>query len=221
MIAFLPAALSAVATWVAVARDDRRLERVFKPLTMLLLIGAALLSWEGDYDARFVATIAALLFSLAGDVFLMQDRDLFLQGLFSFFIAHIAYVVAFGGPVLTPYAVFIATSVILVSGPTFLTVRQGLRKRGRQQLVPPVLAYVVVISVMVVTALTAPGANEWSRESILAAALGAGLFYVSDALIGIHRFVKEQTWAPVTIMVTYHLGQLGLVYALAAAQAGA
>lgn len=217
MILFLLAAVSGAATWVAVARDDRRLERFFKPLTMLLLMGAAVLAWEGSYDARFVATLAAIALSLAGDVFLMQDRDLFVQGLVSFLLAHIAYVVAFGGPVLTPYAVFIGTACILVSGPTFLVVRQGLRDKGKDKLVLPVLVYVVVISVMVVTAFTAPGANDWSRWSVFSAALGALLFYASDAMIGIHRFVKEQSWAPVAIMVTYHLGQLGLVYALAKA----
>ena len=215
MILFLVAALSAAVDWIAVARGDRRLERVFKPLTIVLLMGAAVAAWEGGYEGRFVATMAVLVFSLAGDVFLMQDRDLLLQGLVSFFLAHVAYIVAFGGPVLTPFAVFIATAVILVSGPTFLVIRQSLRRRGREQLVVPVLAYVFVISLMVVTAVTAPGSNDWSRGSILAAALGAGLFYTSDAMIGMHRFVKEQPWAPVAIMVTYHLGQIGLVYALA------
>lgn len=215
MILFLLAALSALADWVAVARRDRRLERVFKPLTILLLTVAAVVSWQGSYDERFIATIAALAFSLAGDVFLMQERDLLLQGLGAFFLAHVAYIVAFGGPVLTPFAVFIATAIILVSGPTFLGIRQGLRRRQRDELILPVLAYVFVISLMVVTAVTAPGASGWSRGSVVAAAVGAGLFYTSDALIGLHRFVKEQSWAPVTIMVTYHLGQIGLVYALA------
>lgn len=215
MILFLLAGLCALADWIAVARGDRRLERVFKPLTILLLAGAAFTSWEGAYDARFLATVAALTFSLAGDVFLMQDRDLLLQGLGAFLLAHVAYMVAFGGPVLTPFAVFIATAIILVSGPTFLGVRQGLRRRQRERLILPVLAYVFVISLMVVTAVTAPGASDWSRGSVVAAAVGAGLFYTSDALIGVHRFVKEQSWAPVTIMVTYHLGQIGLVYALA------
>lgn len=215
MTLFLFAAVAAVVNWVAVVREDRRLERITKPLTMLLLMGAAVLGWEGAYELRFVATMMALAFSLAGDVFLMQDRDLLLQGLGAFLIAHLAYIVAFGGPVLTPYAVFIATAIILVSGPLYLGIRQGLRRRQRDKLVGPVLGYAFVISVMVVTAFTAPGSNEWSRTGVIAAALGAGLFYTSDALIGLHRFVKEQSWAPVAIMVTYHLGQFGLVYGLA------
>ena len=43
---------------------------------------------------------------------------------------------------------------------------------------------------------------------------GAGLFYVSDALIAWNRFVRETPHAPVTIMVTYHLAQVGLVLSL-------
>ncbi len=215
MIFFLLAGLSALADWIAVGRGNRRVERVFKPLTILLLAAAAFTAWEGAYDERLIATVTALLFSLAGDIFLMQDRDLLLQGLAAFFVAHVAYIVAFGGPVLTPFAVFIATAIVLVSGPTFLAIREGLRRRRRDELILPVLAYVIVISLMVVTAVTAPGANNWSRGSVVAAAVGAGLFYTSDASIGLHRFVKEQSWAPVTIMVSYHLGQIGLVYALA------
>ena len=42
----------------------------------------------------------------------------------------------------------------------------------------------------------------------------AVLFMASDALIAWNRFVRRLAWAPVVIMVTYHLGQLGLVTAL-------
>jgi hypothetical protein len=43
---------------------------------------------------------------------------------------------------------------------------------------------------------------------------GAGLFYVSDALIGWTKFVKPYAWGSVAIMVTYHLAQTGLVLSL-------
>ena len=48
------------------------------------------------------------------------------------------------------------------------------------------------------------------------AALGAVLFMASDALIAETRFVDSQLhrWAPVVIMVTYHLGQAGLTLSL-------
>jgi YhhN family len=44
--------------------------------------------------------------------------------------------------------------------------------------------------------------------------VGALLFMLSDSLIAETRFVRPHAWAPVTIMVTYHLGQAGLVLSL-------
>jgi len=40
------------------------------------------------------------------------------------------------------------------------------------------------------------------------------LFLGSDALIAFRRFVSPMPWMPVTIMVTYHLAQVGLVLSL-------
>ncbi len=211
---FLLVLLPAVVDWIAVRRGDLRLERVAKPATIAVLIVATTVVWSGDFGQRFIATMVALALSLAGDVFLLRDRDRFVPGLVAFFGAHVAYIVAFGGAVLSPFSVFLGTTLMLLGGPLFLAIRQGLRRKGKPELIVPVLAYVFVINVMVLTALTSPGANEWSRTSILAAALGAVLFYCSDALIGLHRFVRELPWAPVAIMVTYHLGQLGLVLSI-------
>ena len=214
-IIFLLVLLPAAVDWIAVARKDERLERVAKPATMAVLIVATAVAWSEDFDQRFIATMLALVLSLAGDVFLMGERDRFVPGLIAFFAAHVAYIVAFGGAVISPYSVFLATTLVLVGGPLFIAVRQGLQRKGKPELIFPVLAYVFVISLMVLAALTAPGAEEWSRGSVVAAAIGALLFYCSDALIGIHRFVRELRWAPVTIMVAYHLGQIGLAYSLA------
>jgi hypothetical protein len=46
------------------------------------------------------------------------------------------------------------------------------------------------------------------------AVLGALLFYVSDAVLGWTRFVSDLRRGRVVVMVTYHLGQAGLVLAL-------
>lgn len=214
---YLAVLIPAVADWVAVARGDRRLERIFKPATIVALMVVAAVTWEGAYDGRFAATMAALAFSLAGDVFLMQDRDLLLPGLGSFLVAHLFYIAAFGGPVLSPYSVFLVVSLIMFTGALFLIVRQGLRRGGREKLIAPVAVYSVVISIMVLTALTGPGANGWTRGAVTWAAVGALLFYVSDGLIGVQRFVREMRRGPLAIIVTYHLGQIALIYALATA----
>jgi hypothetical protein len=47
-----------------------------------------------------------------------------------------------------------------------------------------------------------------------AAIIGASLFAASDSLIAWNRFVGSTPAAPVVIMVTYHLGQLGLLLSL-------
>jgi uncharacterized membrane protein YhhN len=65
--------------------------------------------------------------------------------------------------------------------------------------------YMVVISAMVTSALAS---GSWW------AAAGASLFFASDALIAETRFVRPHRGAGVVIMVTYHLGQAGLVLSL-------
>jgi hypothetical protein len=43
---------------------------------------------------------------------------------------------------------------------------------------------------------------------------GAIFFLLSDSLIAEHRFVKERSWQPVGIMVTYHMALAGLALGL-------
>jgi uncharacterized membrane protein YhhN len=62
-----------------------------------------------------------------------------------------------------------------------------------------------VISVMLATAL--------ATGNVLAG-LGAALFVASDAMIAWNRFVRPFRAADLGIMVTYHLGQAGLVLSL-------
>jgi uncharacterized membrane protein YhhN len=62
-----------------------------------------------------------------------------------------------------------------------------------------------VISAMLATALATGN---------VIAAVGATLFVASDSMIAWDRFVRRLRWAPVAIMVTYHLGQAGLVASL-------
>src|SRR3546814_9608569 len=81
---------AAVVDWIAVHHSNKALEYVAKPLTMVLLIGATLALDPTDSAVR-AWFIAALVLSLAGDVFLMLPKDLFVFGLGSFLLGHIAY----------------------------------------------------------------------------------------------------------------------------------
>lgn len=200
------AAILAVVDWWTVAVDRRRLEYVFKPATLAALIGLALLL-DADSGAVRAWFVIALVFSLAGDVFLMVPGDTFVAGLASFLVAHVAYTVGLnidgGGAAALAIAAVVVAAVAIPLGRRIVA---GVRAAGEDGLAVPVVAYMVVISGMVVSALAAGG---------LWAVAGAALFYVSDALIGWARFVGPVPAGRVAIMVTYHLGQAGLVLSLA------
>ena len=67
---------------------------LFKPLTMVILI-ASLLPSAGLFAAWQWLIVLGLVFSLAGDVFLMLPSDKFIAGLASFLVAHLCYIGAF------------------------------------------------------------------------------------------------------------------------------
>ena len=207
LIALGVAAVTAAANWWARARDDRRLERVAKPLTMAALIVMALTLDPVD-PTRRVWFVAAGVFSLAGDVFLMLPRDRFLQGVAAFLLAHLCYL---GGLVRGDFtmaglilgAVLMVAALAVTGRPLVAALREHHPK-----LLGPVTIYMAAISAMVIAA--------FAFGPALAAA-GALLFATSDSILARDRFVQSLSWAPVAVMVTYHLGQAGLLLSLVTA----
>lgn len=198
------AGVSALVDWWSVATRHHRVELVAKPLTMSLLLVMALLIDPSTASIR-VWFVIGLGFSLIGDVFLMLSRDLFVAGLGSFLLAHIAYIVGLGlsGSRVTVALVALwgALIVVLVIGRRIQ--RSAARADGR--LAGPVAVYIGVISVMFVAAAAA--AN-------LLAFVGATLFYASDAILGWDRFVSPISNGRVLTMISYHGAQALLVLAL-------
>jgi len=194
----------AIVDWIAVARGSTRVEYVAKPLTMVGLIGVAL-AIDPAYSDMRAAFVIALACSLVGDVFLMLPGDRFVAGLAAFLAAHLAYTAGF---VLGPGAVgglaIGALIVAVVAIPFGVHIVRAVR-RSAPAVVTPVVAYLVVISVMVASA-TGLG-NAW-------AIVGAWLFFASDALIGETRFVRSLPHGDLAVIVTYHLGQALLVVSL-------
>jgi uncharacterized membrane protein YhhN len=199
------AAVLAVLDWLAVAKRRRRLEHVCKPgATLALILVAATL--DPAYSDTRTVFVLALLASLAGDVFLMPPRDRFVAGLGSFFVAQMLYTVGFAlhGGSFADYAIGAAIVAGLVV-PLCLRFIGALRRAGRDELVAPVSAYMSAIGVMAASAIASGNAF---------AIVGGLLFVVSDSLIAETRFVEERPWGQVSVMVTYHLAQAGLVLSL-------
>jgi uncharacterized membrane protein YhhN len=191
--------------WVAVHQGQKALEYVCKPLTLLLLIGCALALHpdEGAVRAWFVV---ALVLCLIGDVFLMLPQDLFVFGLGSFLLGHIAYIVGMhvdgvDGPRFLIGIVVVMVLLAVIGTP----ILRGVRAGPDPALAGPVVAYMFVISAMVASAI---GVGH------PAGVVGAGLFYASDALIAWNRFIGETRHGRLAIIVTYHLAQVGLVLSL-------
>jgi uncharacterized membrane protein YhhN len=206
---FVIAGIAALADWAAVVRREKRWEYIAKPATLLGLILVAV-SLDPDVGAMRMWFVVALTFSLAGDIFLMLPDDLFLQGLGAFLLAHLAYIGGFvaGGIdedpliVATPLVAAGVIAVAVVMYARFLVVRMT---GDAHPMRVPVALYATVIGSMLIAAV--------ASTSPVAIA-GAGLFVLSDGLIGYSRFIRMTSWAPLAIIVTYHLGQAGLVLSL-------
>lgn len=198
------AALSAIANWWAVWVGRRKVEWVFKPLTLGLLIVVALVLEPSHTDVRAWFAIG-LVFSLAGDVFLMLPRERFVAGLASFLVGHIAYIVGLSldhrSWSLVALAVLVAVVAMALVGRSIL----ASVKADEPAFFAPVVAYMTVISVMVLSAFGT--ANPVGIG-------GALFFYASDAVLAWNKFVKPFRAGRVTVMVTYHLAQFGLVLSL-------
>jgi uncharacterized membrane protein YhhN len=206
--AFLLLALAlvvAAGNWIAVERDLRPLEYLCKPLTMVVLIGATLALDVGQGDVRTWFLIALGL-CLVGDVLLMLPQDLFVFGLGAFLLGHVAYVVGMhvDGVALERFGIGVVV-VALAMAVLGLRIVGAVRAGDEPELTGPVVTYMLVISAMVASAI---GTGH------VAGILGATSFYASDALIAWNRFIGPTSHHRLAVMVTYHLGQVGLVLSL-------
>ncbi|MEX2293686.1 MAG: lysoplasmalogenase [Acidimicrobiales bacterium] len=195
----------AAGDWHAVFHGNKPLEYLCKPLTMVLLFGAALALDPADPTVRAWFLVAIAL-CLVGDVLLMVPKDMFVLGLGSFLLGHLAYIgglVASGvdGPRLAVGTGIVVVALLLIGR----RIMQGVQRGAEPELTGPVLSYMAVISVMVASAIGSGSA--WATA-------GAVSFYASDALIAWNRFLRETAYGRLVIIVTYHVAQVGLVLSL-------
>lgn len=199
------ALLVAAVDWWAVVRRNKIVEYICKPgVAVLIMVAAAVVDTDNGTARSWM--VAALVFCIAGDVFLMLPRDAFVPGLASFAVAQILFAVSFAVRDVSVTGIVVA--VILVLATSSVLARRfikALRNADQHSLIPPIVVYMLVISAMVVSAIASGNA---------VGIVGAILFMASDSLIAEERFVQRRRWQPVTIIVTYHLALAGLVLAL-------
>jgi alkenylglycerophosphocholine/alkenylglycerophosphoethanolamine hydrolase len=197
--------------WVGTARGWNRARWITKPAALVLLI--AWFSLFGGWRGPLLWFGLALVFSLLGDVLLIEKLKMFVFGLLAFLLAHLAYLVGFNltlPPLSLPVLGLVAVGAIAV-GILFPTVRRGLvRQPGGGGLILPVFVYSLVLSLMMISAVSTLFRLEWHQNAAIFAAAGGVLFFISDSLLALNRFVRPIRQGDLLVMVTYHLGQLGL-----------
>jgi uncharacterized membrane protein YhhN len=199
------ASIFSIGDWWAVHASKKSLQYVCKPLATVGFLATAIAIADAESIPQ-TWRIVALVFCLLGDVFLMLPRDAFVPGLASFSIAQICFAVSLINEDVTTLRLLIGIAIVVPA--TLVLARRFIRHistSGHKELVLPVMVYMIVIAAMATSAIA--GATAIGI-------VGAIFFMLSDSLIAEHRFVKERSWQPVGIMVTYHLALAGLALGL-------
>ncbi len=182
-------------------RNKASLRYIFKPLTTLLIILLAVLQEPEVSEYYKYLIISGLVFSLAGDIFLMLPKDRFIAGLGSFFVAHLFFILAFAGD-FGPYWGWGYLIPIAIYAVVFLKILLPHTKK----MTIPVIAYVLVLLAFLWQASGRGYVLGGSSPAL--AFFGAVLFVASDSILAYDRFVKGFKFASFFIMLTYWLAQV-------------
>ena len=170
--------------------------------SMALLLTVAAAAHPIVRERRWL--MPALLLSGVGDFALAIPwwTGSFVFGLGAFLLAHLCFIAALLPLVekRLPSRPRIATVVLMCLAATVL-LASFWSHLGRDRLTIPVTAYIIVLTVMVCAALLARLPTIW-------AAVGAGCFAMSDAMIAVGRFILDNDALSVPIWWLYATAQI-------------
>ncbi len=180
-----------------------------KPVLSALFVAVALTGPRADPN-YFGLVLAGLSFCMAGDVFLifLASPKLFLAGLVSFLTGHILYAAAFFLTSRPGMLTWIAGACgLAASGAVFVWLRPNLGK-----MLIPVVAYMAVITVMVIGAASLMGDEKAGFSGRALAFSGALLFYGSDIFVARQRFVIRQYINRLVGLPLYYTAQFMIAF---------
>lgn len=183
---------------------------IFKLLPMVLIIVLAVSSQPADKLKMYkVLIVSGLIFSIAGDAFLLESgNQWFMFGLSSFMVGHLLYVAAMIRRwEFSLLALLCVAPIGVYSWLIGWQLHNGIMAdSGQSDLWLPVAVYVGVISVMCWTAIMS---RNWH------ASVGAILFAVSDSILAWNKFVSAVPASGFWIMLTYFAAQLFIAGSIA------
>ena len=179
-------------------RGPRQHIYIFKPLTMVFIL---LIAIQGQATSPFYKfmIIAGLVFSLAGDVFLMLPSDRFVAGLVAFLMAHLFYIAAFASEISA--LIWWPLVPVVIYGIVICTILAP--SLGKLKL--PVLAYIAVI--MIMAWLAWERCSQTGQSGALLASVGAISFVISDTILALNRFRGAFKPARALNLTTYFVAQ--------------
>lgn len=191
-------------------KDQRKPRLVAKTALSLLFVVAAALQPSGN-NVYYWVILAGLTLSLAGDVLLaLRGKHMFLAGLVAFLLAHVAYLIAFfslGVP--NPLTGWGGALTVIVGTTVFNRLRPKLGG-----LFWPVLAYMLVITTMVIGAFTVAGTEDLDARCRALVVGGAVLFYASDLFVARQRFSKREHLNALIGLPLYYAGQFLIAFSV-------
>jgi len=207
----LIAIITAMLDWLAVVKNWKKLEYLMKPAVIIALI--SWLALNDGFSGQMIWFGIGLVFSLAGDIFLMLPTNHFIKGLISFLLAHIAYIIGLNQtiPPLNIVSLILTILVLVTTYQMYRRITSGLSEAGRKTLTIPLLIYTVAISIMLLSALLTLVRPSWEALPALIVSIGALMFFISDSILAWNKFVHVINYGSLAVMVTYHLGQLGII----------
>jgi len=191
--------ITSLLTIIGKQSGKKKLYYFFKPMTMLLIILFPLLFGSEINSIYQYMILMGLLFSFIGDIFLMFPQKHFKNGLLSFLVGHIMFIIAFNQEVNNfSYLIILPIMIYML-----IIIRILFPHLEKYKI--PVIIYMVVISLMFYSA--------WNRYlffdgAVLFVLIGSLLFTISDTVLAFNKFYKKFKFAEPVILSTYFTAQL-------------
>jgi len=182
-----------------------------KPFLSGLFIVMAVIQ-TGLNSSYYNSILAGLVFCFIGDICLafFFNRKVFTAGLAFFLTGHLFYVVAF----FSMSGVTTGTWVsVAATGAVSITVFLWLKSRLDSMLVP-VIAYILIISMMVIGAGSLAWKTDFDLYGRLMVLVGALIFYCSDLFVARHRFVEKNIINRFIGLPMYYTAQFTLAFSV-------
>lgn len=211
--------------WLAVGFSWKTLERILKPLALVMVIIWTLTAVEWTVDLVVLLLVLGQGLGLIGDVLLQLDKRWFLWGLAAFLLGHLFYLsllgLIFAQAFRSSAYLDFSTWIILLSVVVWVGIIAGFyvifspvkyESSRSPVLWVAIQVYGWILSILMVFSILGVLISSTLSIKLLLLPTGAILFFISDSLLAYDRFRKTLPNSRVYIMITYHLAQFGLAW---------